>query len=379
MNALLVRFRRLELLAAISSVVLLTGCYFSQVSRSQQVRPVSLADFTGTYENFPVGNNGNHSFSLTSVVWPRHPPVASTGRDYRDIDRVRISVDGKTVRLTFLTWGKVFAEVSYVEGKDFSLSGSKVPLKTAAGARATLGEGGEEMAGMFPVPPVAGAVIQTGQLFLNPKGDIVVRYTGIAGAMVFFIAPVVIRDGKDHVFRRVNDEADRLAGYGSPRSYQTEPGSIYEAQWSISRAMQSSGNVVCIAAMKTDQQFIVKKSPDSCIFEVRLALHGKAPINADRTPGAGNNVPPDLPETSILPANAAMKLREWIHVKPIEQYEQDVRINLNGKQVGHERVLVINCGANQKLGEELLEHLTYRVFAYKEASSSPKLKLTYWE
>lgn len=214
MNALLARFRRLELSAVISSVTLLTGCYFSQVSRSQQVRPVTLADFAGTYENRSVGYN---PFALTDVVWPKHPPASSTREDYRSIDRVRISVDGKTVRLTFLIWGKVFAEVSYVEGKDFSLSGSTVPLKTQAGAGATLGKGGVEMEGMVPVLPFAGAIVQTGQLFLNPKGDIVVRYTDTAGAMVFFIAPVVIRDGKDHVFRRVNEEADRLAGYGLPR------------------------------------------------------------------------------------------------------------------------------------------------------------------
>lgn len=379
MNALLVRFRRLELLAAISSVVLLTGCYFSQVSRSQQVRPVSLADFAGTYENFPVGNNRNHSFALTNVVWPKHPPASSTSADYRGIDRVRISVDGKTVRLTFLTWGKVFAEVSYVEGKDFSLSGSKVPLKTQAGAGATWGEAGEEMAGMIPVPPVAGAIVQTGQLFLNPKGDIVVRYTSTAGAMVFFIAPMIIRDGKDHVFRRVNEEADRLAGYGGPRSHESLPGNIHEAQSSISQIMQEYQNMICIAAMRTDQQFIVKKSPDSCIFEVRLALHGKAPINADRTPGAGNIVPPDFPETSILPASAANQLRQWINLNPVEQYEQDVRINLNGKQVGHERVLVINCGANVKLGEELLLHLTKKVFADNATRSWLKLKFTYWD
>lgn len=137
--------------------------------------------------------------------------------------------------------------------------------------------------------------------------------------------------------------------------------------------------MICIAAMRTDQQFIVKKSPDSCIFEVRLALHGKAPINADRTPGAGNIVPPDFPETSILPASAANQLRQWINLNPVEQYEQDVRINLNGKQVGHERVLVINCGANVKLGEELLLHLTKKVFADNATRSWLKLKFTYWD
>lgn len=202
-NALLSRICRFHLWAGLSSVTLFTGCYFSEVSRRQQVRTVALADFAGTYENFPAGNNGNHSFALTDAIWPKHPPASSTGKDYRSIDRVRILVDGKTVRLTFLAWGKIFAEVSYVEGKDFILSGSTVPLKTAAGAAATLGRGGEEMAGMVPVLPAAGAIVQTGQLFLNPKGDIVVRYTSTAGAMVFFIAPVVIRDGRDVVFRRV--------------------------------------------------------------------------------------------------------------------------------------------------------------------------------
>ncbi|HEY0864599.1 MAG TPA: hypothetical protein VGD97_10885 [Lacunisphaera sp.] len=340
------------------------------------MRTVTLADFAGTYENSAVGY---HSTTLASTIWPKHPPASSTGEDYRSIDRVRIAVDGKTVRLTFLTWGKVFAEVSYVEGKDFSLSGSKVPLKTAAAARATLGQGGVEMAGMIPVPPVAGAVIQTGQLFLNPKGDIIVRYTGTAGAMVFFIAPVVIRDGKDLVFRRVNEEADRLAGYGGPRSHESLPSNIYEAHSKISKIMQRYQNVICITTMRPDQQFIIKKSPQSYLCEVRLALHGQAPLNAERTPIAGNPVPPDLPETSSLPSHAANQLRQWIHLKPVEASEQDVRINLNGNQVGHERVLVINCGADAKLGEELLQHLSNKVFAYNETMSWLKLRFTYWD
>lgn len=189
-----------------------SGCVMSNKSHHEKVRTITLDDFAGTYQNRADPAQGYAPFNLTDIVWPKHPPV-SPGRDYHSIDRIKVTVDGKKITLRFMARGSLFDQVTYQEGKDFRLSDSTVALEAQAGATATKGSGQE----MTPLLPFAGAIVRTGNLFLNPNRDLVVRLDSTAAMMVFYVAPAVVRSGKDVVFRRISEVEDRLPEEGASR------------------------------------------------------------------------------------------------------------------------------------------------------------------
>lgn len=364
-------------LAVICTV--LAGCVMSKKTHREIVRTISLADFAGTYKNQSDPKHGYRGFTLTNIIWPKHPPAVSSGiGDYRGIDRVKVAVDGRKVTLTFLTWGKVFDQVTYEEGKDFRLSGSLVNLKMESGAAATLGKGGEEMAGMVPVPPGAGAIAQWGKLFLNQKGDIVVRMDSTAAMLVFFVAPVVLSEGSDTIFERVNEEQDRLAGYGGPRSYEPLISNIYEMQRNIQDTLKRSQNAICIASIGPTQQFTVRKSANSFVFEIRLTLRGEVPSKANRVPVAARNQT-DLPLKAELPISGAPGIVYWLRGRPVKFHEQEYRVDLEEKLVGQERMLVIDLGDDAQLAHDLVTHLIESVFIDAKYQGRHHLKITYWD
>lgn len=185
------------------AILVFAGCVVSEDHRREKPRGAGLADFAGTYRN---RTKSNDYVSLMGFLVPKLPPASSHEPDYRSVDTVRILIEGKTAHITFLIGGRVYHEVSYVAGKDFELSSGTVPLKTAVGASVTKGNAGRQgMEAMVPVPPAAGAGIGNSQLFLNQKGDIVVRVHQTLAIMVFMVAPVVSNTHNEYVFERLSD------------------------------------------------------------------------------------------------------------------------------------------------------------------------------
>ena len=341
----------------------------SSTEQPNKVRQTTLADFAGTYENHPDFSQNHHFTSLTDAIWPKHPPVTSSDHDYRNIDRVKVVVEGKKVTLTFLVWGKVFNQVTYEEGRDFSLYDSAVGLKSGAGAAATLGKGGDEMAGMIPVLPAAGAAVQWGQLFLNEKGDIVVRTDTTLGALVFFVVPFVYYEGTDTIFRRVNPADDLKSGYGQPRSDNKpvkRPPSLElrreRSDFATPDALREKfeqrleDNADCVTHVIVGspwEQWSLVRSGGTLRFDFQFAaVHQVGPPPSEKSPETGSAAAPEIPpyvHRYISPRTVKMRL--WLTAKGIP-YTEDIPQNMliwpNRNPVDY-LFVSIDCGTDLNL------------------------------
>lgn len=182
------------------AVLLSAGCFSRIVEHAEHIRPATLQDFAGTYQNI---SSQHVTATLLNVLWPKRPEKPQ-GYDYRDINRVRVEIQSKTAIITFLSNHKVCAQIRYLEGKDFALTQSVIPLRTEADA-AVAHSRNRDSGAFLPDPPVAGGAVVRGKLFLNRNRDLVIRSDGVMAMLVFYAIPLVAIQGGDYVYKRVPD------------------------------------------------------------------------------------------------------------------------------------------------------------------------------